>query len=600
MVVRIAHRDDRVIMSSPVMATGGTGFRLGIDYGSSNTVAVVEAPDGRLRTLLFDGQPLLPSAVYADQDGRLLVGRDADRGSRLDPARYEPNPKRRIDDVDVLLGDTAHPVPMLIGAVLRRVVDEAVRVCGRPMDTTTLTYPMSWGERRRAHLLAAAAAAGLGSLTLVPEPVAAASYFVAHLTRAHLPPVGPLVVYDLGGGTFDVTVVRAHGARSEVLASDGIAGLGGVDLDALVVAQIAEAVAARFPEPWRRLTNPMTADDHRASIFLWQEARAAKETLSRHPTATVMVPLVDQQIHVSREAFERAAGPLLTATTQLTAQTIARAGFTPSQVAAVFLVGGATRTPAVASALHRALGIAPTLLEQPETVVAEGSLTRVVTAPATVAGSATIAQPAPIMPVVPRSVAPMPIVDTPAGIRPRFQPATRAFMSVVAVGALAVAAWLSVVAVADADNDPGPRSAPTAGAATAGATGAAATGADATGAGATGAGVASTPATVTGTPCPDQAQTDAGTSLRQVRLFETAKSKVYICAEVSGQLWYHGFRRSDGATITLPAHRDGADYVAWHEPGSGQVRVEYRVNSTRLTRSTPTKVEVDEAVTRTE
>src|ERR687885_2899560 len=97
---------------------------LGIDFGTSNTVAMVRTADSRTRPLLFDGSPLLPSAVYLNTDGRMLVGRDAERHARLDPARFEPNPKRRIDDGTLLLGDVVVPVTEALGAVLRRVYDE--------------------------------------------------------------------------------------------------------------------------------------------------------------------------------------------------------------------------------------------------------------------------------------------------------------------------------------------------------------------------------------------------------------------------------------------------------------------------------------------
>ena len=83
---------------------------LGVDFGTSNTVAVARWPDGRARPILIDGSPLLPSAVYAEPDGHLLVGRDAVHSSRIDPARFEPNPKRRIDDGEVLLADREVPV----------------------------------------------------------------------------------------------------------------------------------------------------------------------------------------------------------------------------------------------------------------------------------------------------------------------------------------------------------------------------------------------------------------------------------------------------------------------------------------------------------
>ena len=82
------------------MAGQHEGYALGVDLGTSHTVAVLRWPDGRTRPLLVDGQPIIPSGVYADADGLLHAGRDAQRLARADPARYEPNPKRRIDEPD--------------------------------------------------------------------------------------------------------------------------------------------------------------------------------------------------------------------------------------------------------------------------------------------------------------------------------------------------------------------------------------------------------------------------------------------------------------------------------------------------------------------
>jgi molecular chaperone DnaK (HSP70) len=146
-------------------------------------VAVLRWPDGRTKPLLFDGSPLLLSAVYVDDAGRLVVGRDAMDSARLHPSRLEPNPKRRIDEGAVLLGDVELPVEDLIGAVLRLVAAEARRVAGVPPAVVTLTCPAAWGSPRQRVLLAAAARAGLGEVRLVEEPVAAATYFAGVLGR---------------------------------------------------------------------------------------------------------------------------------------------------------------------------------------------------------------------------------------------------------------------------------------------------------------------------------------------------------------------------------------------------------------------------------
>src|SRR4029453_1073471 len=100
-----------------------------IDFGTSHTVAMCQWGAGSVYPLLFDASPLLPSAVLAT-DSRLLVGRDAERGARTDPAAFEPYPKRRVDDGTILLGSTEHSVVEVIAAVLRRCLDGAVRVAG--------------------------------------------------------------------------------------------------------------------------------------------------------------------------------------------------------------------------------------------------------------------------------------------------------------------------------------------------------------------------------------------------------------------------------------------------------------------------------------
>ncbi len=153
--------------------TAAEGFALGVDLGTSHTVAVLRWPDGRSRPLLFDGVPLLPSAVYLDPNGALHVGRDALRMAALDPARLEPNPKRRIDEATVLLGVQEVSTVDILAAVLATVARAAVEAVGF-LHRAVLTYPASWGPARRAVLAGAAAKAGWPPPWLVPEPVAAA------------------------------------------------------------------------------------------------------------------------------------------------------------------------------------------------------------------------------------------------------------------------------------------------------------------------------------------------------------------------------------------------------------------------------------------
>jgi actin-like ATPase involved in cell morphogenesis len=347
--------------------------RLGMDLGTSTTVAVVSGRGKRVKPLLFDGSPLMPSAVYADPEAGLLVGRDAVHAAVVAPERFEPHPKLRIDHGAVLLGDRSVPVVELIAAVLRRVLDEARRVVAADPDAVVLTCPAGWGPTRRALLTDAARTAGCGRVALVAEPVAASAYFV-EAVRARIPAGAPIVVYDFGAGTFDASVIRRRGARFEVLATRGLDGTGGLDVDAAVVGYLATVYGTRDGERWQRLAQPRTPADRRAARRLWDHVRTGKESLSRLGSTVIHVPLFDEEVPLGREQLDELARQVIDRTVDTTRRVVDDAGVGPGTVGAVFLVGGASRMPAAATALHHALGVAPTVIEQPELVVAEGAL----------------------------------------------------------------------------------------------------------------------------------------------------------------------------------------------------------------------------------
>ncbi|GIJ56245.1 Hsp70 family protein [Virgisporangium aurantiacum] len=352
--------------------------RLAVDFGTSHTVAVVELADGRVEALLFRSSPLVPSAVFS-ADGRLVAGHDADYGARLDPARYEPNPKRRIDDGHLLLGDVEVPVVDAVATLFRMIAAEARRVTGGAVGEVVLAHPAGWGTHRKAILRDAAEAADLGPVTLIAEPVAAAGYFAVVLGQ-RVPDGSSLVVYDLGGGTFDISVVRRAPAGGwEVTTSAGLDDVGGVDLDAAIVDWVGRQVADASPAEWARLTAPApTADgaaDRRRRRQLWDDVRAAREQLSGASQVTIAVPAVEREVHLTRSEFEDLARPWLDRTVALTTATMLGAGVGTAALAGVFLVGGGSRTPLVASLLHRALGVAPIAIDQPELAVARGCLT---------------------------------------------------------------------------------------------------------------------------------------------------------------------------------------------------------------------------------
>ncbi|GGM19320.1 Hsp70 family protein [Dactylosporangium sucinum] len=344
---------------------------LGVDFGTSHTVAVARWPDGRVRPLLFDGSPLLPSAVFGPADETaLVVGRDAVHSARREPSQFEPNPKRRIDDGTVLLGERSVAVQDLMVAVFERVLAEFSRTAGGPPSAVTVTHPAGWAATRRKALSDAVLAAGLPDPALVPEPVAAATYFVRVLK--HMVPVGSsVVVYDLGAGTFDGSVVARTAEGFEVRSVGGRDDLGGLDFDEAVLTLIGRSVPA---DGWRRLTAPESIEEARAARVLRDEAREAKERLSRTSAVTVLVPLLDLDVPLTREEFEAAARPLVERSVRVLTETVRLSKVTSDQLAGIFLVGGASQIPLVATELHRAFGRAPVMIEQPELVVAEGSV----------------------------------------------------------------------------------------------------------------------------------------------------------------------------------------------------------------------------------
>jgi hypothetical protein len=354
-------------------------YRLAVDLGTSTTVAMLQWPDGRVRPLLFDGSPLLASAVLLGQDGRLQTGRDATYLARGNPERLEPNPKRRVDDDVVLLGDAVVQVRDLLAAVLSRVATEAGRVAGR-IGQLTLTHPAAWGPRRVALLTDAAQRAGLPQPRLVGEPVAAATYF-AHTMGPALPLGALVLVYDLGAGTCDLTLLRRQPQGFDIVASDGLNDVGGLDVDAAIVAFL----EASYGGLWK---------DAVTRRQLWEDVRNAKEMLSRTTQTVITIPSLGIEVPLGRDQFNGLIAPVLRPTISMTRSLLLDADTANAPTTAVVLVGGASRVPLVATMLHEALDLPPVVIEQPELVVAEGALHA--TAPGAAAPrGATGAMPAP-------------------------------------------------------------------------------------------------------------------------------------------------------------------------------------------------------------
>ena len=348
---------------------------LAIDFGTSNTVAAVSVDGAPPRLLTIDGSPLVPSSIYLAEDGTIAVGRDADRQARIDPSRYEPNPKRRIDDGEMLLGEDVIPVRLAVGAVLGRVLQEfQLQFDGARPDVVRLTHPARWRKTRRDVLVAACREAGLSDdPILVPEPVGAATHFVSQGGH-NMAPGQALAVYDLGGGTFDVAIVQKTPNGFEVIAEAGLPDLGGLDFDHAILEHVGKTQQPTNPDEWAQLNRPTDTASRRAQRALAVDIKEGKEALSRHPHTDIAFPPPFQDVHVTRSEFEELIRPNLARSVELLSTTISDADLTPDKLSGVYLVGGSSRVPLVARLIQEGLGLTPATLDQPEATVASGAL----------------------------------------------------------------------------------------------------------------------------------------------------------------------------------------------------------------------------------
>ncbi|MEJ2857449.1 MULTISPECIES: type VII secretion-associated protein [unclassified Saccharothrix] len=353
-------------------------LRVAVDFGTSSTCVAISVDNREPQVVVVDGQPIVPSAVFAAADGTLFVGQEAERQAAVDPARYEPHPKRRVDEGELLLGTSVLPVVDVVRAVLTRAVSEARHVAGGArVDLLVLTHPADWGAIRTRVLLQAAR--GLGQeVRLVPEPVAAA---VFHSATHAIAEGAALAVLDLGGGTVDASVVARSGGTFRVLATKGDPSFGGADIDQALLEHIGTLVGPGDPDAWRQLVEGRELADRRKRRVLRQDVRGAKETLSRHSYTDVPMPPPFPDAHVTRADLERLIEAPLHRAAALVTGVVRDAGLDPRGLAGVFLVGGSSRIPLVARLVLEQAGVVPTSIDQPETVVARGALRAVSTDP---------------------------------------------------------------------------------------------------------------------------------------------------------------------------------------------------------------------------
>jgi actin-like ATPase involved in cell morphogenesis len=305
--------------------------------------------------------------------GELLVGRAAYNFWPSAPACLERTPKRRIGFDHLRLGESDVSTTDAIAKVLREALDAAVRQCaGVSPSEVYLTHPARWvsGGSELAQLTEAAGKAGLATPKFMSEPEAAAVFFASSQLN-----VGEYVaVYDFGGGTLDTAILQRTQDGFELVGEPGGDGeLGGEDFDDRLYKYLGSQLA---PEHWECLRKPVTREWAQASRALREEARRAKEALSRNAECPVYIPLpVNQDILVTQgELRELIAKDVLYTVDQLE-DTIDRSTVEPDKLSAVFLAGGSSQIPLVASTISERLTSAPvpTTLGDPKTVVARGA-----------------------------------------------------------------------------------------------------------------------------------------------------------------------------------------------------------------------------------
>jgi actin-like ATPase involved in cell morphogenesis len=345
-----------------------------IDFGTTNTVAMVAVDGGEPRPVIVDGAPWFPSAVFAGAAGApLVVGADAvvlGRPARS-ATRFERRLKARLDDGELRLGDTATPVTGAVRAVLERVV----LAVGRPVDELVLTHPADWDQTRVGVLLAAAA--GLAQrVDTLPEPVAVAAGTGIAVGET-------LLVVDFGGGTCDVAAVRRDETGPSVVASGSLPKLGGDDLDQRIVAHL---VATAGCEP---------ATGRGERLALLAAARTGKELLSRHRQVELALP-DHTAVGLTRTEFDAVIAGDVESIVRLVRDVSRQAG----EIADLLLVGGSSRVPLLATRLAEATGRTPRLDPEPETAVARGAMALLASRPVVEEGppTAPTALPEPAVP----------------------------------------------------------------------------------------------------------------------------------------------------------------------------------------------------------
>ena len=341
---------------------------VGIDLGTTNS-EVATLVDGNVQVLAADGEQIMPSFVGLSPEGTPLVGTPARNQYVVYPERTVKSIKRLMGTGEsVSMGELTYSPPEISAMILRELKARAEASLGAPVRRAVITVPAYFSDAQRQATRDAGEIAGLEVVRILNEPTAAALAYGSDREGDRT-----VLVYDLGGGTFDVSLVQVSGEVTEVLASHGNNRLGGDDFDQLFL----DLILARFVAAG----GPDVRADRRAMSRLLRAAEEAKKRLSFEPYTRVReehlavrdgVP-VHLDLEVSREEYERLIRHLVESTLDSVHRALADAGKQPDQVDEILLVGGATRTPLVSELLRDKTGLAPRQEVHPDLCVALGA-----------------------------------------------------------------------------------------------------------------------------------------------------------------------------------------------------------------------------------
>lgn len=342
---------------------------VGIDLGTTNSEIAVYR-NGRPEVLADErGRKILPSVVGVTETGELLVGEEARNQLLLYPERTVRSIKRRMGSDDRVHLSAREYTPQEISAIiLKRLKETAERGLGRPVRKAVVTVPAYFSDTQRQATREAGEIAGLEVARIINEPTAAALvYEAAHHQGKRI------LVYDLGGGTFDVSVVRIEEGVVEVISSHGNNHLGGDDFDHKIVQHVCEHLKIKHGVD--------VSENPQAMARILRSAEAAKMHLSDHPYARIEEEYLAEKdgkpIHLahelSRADYETMITPFIEETLGAIHIALESAQLTSSQVDEILLVGGATRTPLIRTRLTEVFGKPPRGEVDPELCVAMGA-----------------------------------------------------------------------------------------------------------------------------------------------------------------------------------------------------------------------------------